>query len=50
LDIDLPGDGPVRVDGEVVLRRDRAVGMAVKFVALSGTGRERLAAFLGRAS
>jgi hypothetical protein len=49
LDLDLPGDGPLRLDGEVVLRRDRAVGMAVRFVELSALGRERLEAFLARA-
>jgi hypothetical protein len=46
LDIELPGDGPLRVDGEVVMRQDRGVGMAVRFLPLPQARRERLEAFL----
>lgn len=46
LDIDLPGDGPLRVDGEVVQRDDREVGMAVRFDELSTKHAGRLASFL----
>lgn len=46
LDIDIPGDGPLRVDGEVVKRDDREVGMAVRFLPLSRALARRLESFL----
>lgn len=49
LDIELPGEGPLRVDGEVVPRPAGKQGMAVRFVGLSETGRERIAAVLAKA-
>ena len=49
LDIELPGDGPLRVNGEVVPRPAGKQGMAVRFVGLSKNGRERIAAVLAKA-
>jgi PilZ domain len=46
LDIELPGEGPLRVNGEVVPRQAGASGMAVRFVGLSEAGRERIALLL----
>ncbi len=46
LDIELPGEGALRVDGEVVERHDRAVGMAVRFLPLSGKLASKLESFL----
>jgi len=50
LDIELPGDGPLRVNGEVVPRQAGASGMAVRFVGLSEAGRARIAALLAARS
>lgn len=49
LDIELPGDGQLRVEGEVVLHRSPKAGMAVRFVQLDASKRTRLEAFLKRA-
>lgn len=46
LDLELPGDAPLRVEGEVVLRRSEAKGMAVRFVALDAQQTKRLTAFI----
>ncbi len=46
LDIELPGDRPLRVDGEVVARPGGALGMAVRFTELSEIQKKRLVAFL----
>ncbi len=48
LDIDLPGEGPLSVNGEVVLHRTEKAGMAVRFVDLGPSSRARLASFLSK--
>lgn len=48
LDIDLPGEGPLSVNGEVVLHRTPKAGMAVRFVDLPPSGRARLASYLSK--
>lgn len=46
LDIELPGDGQVKVFGEVVARKADDRGMAVRFVEMKTAIRERIEAFL----
>lgn len=48
LDLDLPGDGPLRVGGEVVGRRPDAIGMAVRFIDIGRDERARIEAFIAR--
>ncbi|NUP08502.1 MAG: hypothetical protein HOW73_20830 [Polyangiaceae bacterium] len=48
LDIELPGEGPLRVEGEVVLHRSSKTGMAVRFVELEGPRKQKLEAYLQR--
>lgn len=47
LDIELP-EGPLKVDGEVVMHGTPRIGMAIRFVELRGTRRQRLSAYLQR--
>ncbi|MBK6518819.1 MAG: PilZ domain-containing protein [Polyangiaceae bacterium] len=49
LDIELPGDRPLRVEGEVVMHTSPKPGMAVRFVDLVGPRRRRLETYLARA-
>ncbi len=48
LDFELPNDGPIRLEGEVVGRRPGQTGMAVRFVDVGSRDRARLAAFIVR--
>ncbi|MFO0549603.1 MAG: PilZ domain-containing protein [Polyangiaceae bacterium] len=48
LDIELPGDGSLRVTGEVVLHKPGQQGMAIRFVDLDDHAKARLTAFLDR--
>lgn len=49
LDIELPGDRPLRVEGEVVPHASPKAGMAIRFTDLVGPRKRRLEAFLARA-
>ena len=46
LDLELPGQPPLRVQGEVVVHRADKTGMGVRFVELDETRRRRLEVFL----
>lgn len=46
LDLDLPQDGPIRLEGEVVGHGPGDVGMAVRFVDVAADERARIAAYL----
>lgn len=46
LELELPGDAPMRVEGEVVMSRTERTGMAVRFVGLEPLQKKRLTAFI----